>query len=60
MDTFITDKFIHRENLALFKRLIAEADMRREILVKLLAEEEAKDDGGGTEQGGVVTAQMPT
>jgi hypothetical protein len=39
------DKFIHRENLALFKRRLAETtDARaRQVLLKLLAEEEAKD-----------------
>jgi hypothetical protein len=39
------DKFIHRENLALFKRRLAEApdDATRKVLLKLLAEEEAKD-----------------
>jgi hypothetical protein len=55
MDMLIMDKFVHRENLAHFKKLIAEAkdDIRREMLLKLLAEEEAKDEGG-------VTAEMPT
>jgi hypothetical protein len=45
------DKFIHRENLAHFKKLIAEAkdDIRREMLMKLLAEEEAKDEGLGVD-----------
>jgi hypothetical protein len=45
MDMLIMDKFIQRENLAHFKKLIAEAkdDIRREML----AEEEAKDEGGG-------------
>jgi len=49
MDMFIMDEFIHRENVAHFKKLIAEAkdDIRREMLMKLLAEEEAKDEGGG-------------
>ena len=44
MDMLIMDKFIQRENLAHFKKLIAEAkdDIRREMLMKLLAEEEAK------------------
>jgi hypothetical protein len=48
MDMLIMDKFIHRENLAHFKKLIAESkdDIRREMLMKLLAEEEAKDEGG--------------
>jgi hypothetical protein len=49
MDMFIMDKFIHRENVAHFKKEIAEAKdgIRREMLIKLLAEEEAKDGGGG-------------
>ena len=39
------DKFIHRENLALFKKRLAEArtDAEREVLMKLLADEEAKE-----------------
>jgi hypothetical protein len=39
------DKFIHRENLALFKKRLAEAhsDTEREVLLKLLADEEAKE-----------------
>jgi hypothetical protein len=39
------DKFIHRENLALFRKRLAEApdDATRQILLKLLAEEEAKE-----------------
>ena len=49
MDMLIMDKFVHRQNLAHFRKLIAEAknDVRREMLMKLLAEEEAKDEGGG-------------
>jgi len=37
--------FIHRENLALFKRRLAEPcdDAQRRLLLKLLAEEEAKE-----------------
>jgi hypothetical protein len=44
MEKSVTDAFVHRENLALFRRRIAETkdDMAREILMKLLAEEEAK------------------
>ena len=36
--------FIHRENLALLRKRLAEPcdDARRQILLKLLAEEEAK------------------
>jgi len=39
------DKFVHSENLALFRKRLAEApdDATRQILLKLLAEEEAKD-----------------
>ena len=39
------EKFIHRENLLLFKKRLAEAHdaTAHEILLKLLAEEEAKD-----------------
>jgi hypothetical protein len=39
------DKFIHRENLALFKKRLGEArtDAEREVLMKLLADEEAKE-----------------
>ena len=38
------EKFIHRENLALFKKRLAEphSDAEREVLLKLLADEEAK------------------
>ena len=39
------DEFIHRENLALFKRRLAEVreESERQVLLKLLAEEEAKE-----------------
>jgi hypothetical protein len=39
------EEFIHRENLALFKRRLAEphTDVERELLMRLLAEEEAKE-----------------
>ena len=38
------EEFIHCENLKLFKRLLALAkdDARRQLLLRLLAEEEAK------------------
>ena len=38
------EEFIHRENLLIFKRRLAEAknDAQRQMLLKLLAEEEAK------------------
>ncbi len=39
------EKFIHRENLALFKKRLAEphSDAEREVLLKLIADEEAKE-----------------
>jgi len=39
------EKFIHRENLALFKKRLAQShsDAEREVLLKLLADEEAKE-----------------
>ena len=39
------DRYIHRENLSLFKKRLAEAhtDAEREVLLKLLADEEAKE-----------------
>lgn len=39
------ERFIRRENLALFRKRLAEApgDAARQILLKLLAEEEAKE-----------------
>jgi len=39
------DKFIHRENLALFRKRLAEPhdDTERQVLLKLLAGEGAKD-----------------
>ena len=39
------EKYIHRENLTLFKKRLAEAhsNAEREVLLKLLAEEEAKE-----------------
>ena len=38
------EEFIHRENLLIFKRRLAEVknDAQRQMLLKLLAEEEAK------------------
>jgi hypothetical protein len=38
------EKYIHRENLTLFKKRLAEShsDAEREVLLKLLADEEAK------------------
>ena len=39
------EKFIHQENLALFKKRLAEphTDAEREVLLKLLADEQAKE-----------------
>jgi hypothetical protein len=39
------DKFVHRENLALYRRRLAEGpdDATREVILKLLAQGEAKD-----------------
>ena len=39
------EKFIHQENLALFRRRLAEVrgESERQVLLKLLAEEEAKE-----------------
>jgi hypothetical protein len=38
------EEFVHRENLRIFKRQLALAkdDVQRQLLVKLIAEEEAK------------------
>jgi hypothetical protein len=38
------EKYIHRENLALFKKRLAQShsDAERDVLLKLLADEEAK------------------
>ena len=39
------EKFIHQQNLDLFKKRLAEprTDAEREVLVKLLADEQAKE-----------------
>ena len=39
------EKYIHRENLTLFKKRLAEShsNAEREVLLKLLADEEAKE-----------------
>jgi hypothetical protein len=39
------ERFIHRQNLALFRKRLAEPcdDAQRRVLLKLLAEEEAKE-----------------
>jgi hypothetical protein len=47
------DCFIHKENLALFRKRLAEAedDATRRVILKLLAEEEAKDSINRDSQG---------
>ncbi len=44
------EEFIHRENLVLFKKRLAEhrTDAERKLLMKLLAEEEAKEPRRGS------------
>lgn len=39
------EKFVHEQNLALFKKCLAapHSDAERQVLLKLLADEEAKD-----------------
>lgn len=39
------DKFVHGENLKLYRKLLAETtdEQKRQMLLKLLADEEAKD-----------------
>jgi len=51
------ERFIHRENLALFKKRLAEPcdDAKRQTLLKLLAEEEARESPSS----GVKTASLP-
>jgi len=43
------DRLIHRENLALFRKRLAETpdDATRQVLSKLLTEEEAKEPRSG-------------
>ena len=40
------ERFIHRHNLALFKKRLAEPcdDAQRQVLLKLLAEEKAREE----------------
>jgi rubrerythrin len=40
------EKFIHRENIRLYRKLLAETTdpEKRQMLLKLLADEEAKDE----------------
>ena len=42
------EQFIHQQNLSLFKKRLAEThtDAEREMLLKLLADEEAKESPG--------------
>jgi hypothetical protein len=46
------EKYIHRENLTLFKKRLAEArdESERQVLLKLLAEEEAKNSAPSKER----------
>ncbi len=39
------EKFVHRENLKLYRKMLAETtdEQKRQTLLKLLADEEAKD-----------------
>ena len=39
------DEYVHRQNLTLFKKRLAEArsDAERKVILKLLADEEAKE-----------------
>ena len=48
------EDFVHRENLIIFKRRLVDAktDVHRQLLLKLLAEEESK--------GGPITADAPS
>jgi hypothetical protein len=43
------ERFIHEQNLSLYRRLLTEEkdmkDERRQLILKLLADEEAKDRG---------------
>ena len=52
------DHFIHRENIRLYRRLLADATdpERRQMLLKLLAEEEAKDGMNQANSQGVTPA----
>lgn len=54
------EEFIHKENLALFKKRLAEAhdDAEREVLLKLLADEKAKEaTAKGNAQAAMICAQ---
>ena len=51
------DRFIHRANLAHYRRLLAETDVandhaRRDMLLQLLSDEEARDSIPGPEHQG--------
>jgi hypothetical protein len=54
MDDYSMKAFIHRENLALLKRRLAETqdDATRKMVLKLLAEEETRGFGGLRDSGG--------
>ncbi len=55
------EKFIHRENLALYRKRLADAkdDATRNVILKLLAEEEAKNGLDPDGQGDGSTAKPP-
>jgi hypothetical protein len=55
------ENFIHRENLALYRKRLTEAkdDATRSVILKLLAEEEAKDGVHRDSQGGASTEKPP-
>jgi hypothetical protein len=55
------DSFIHRENLALYKKRLAETtdEATRNIILKLLAEEETKDGIHRNSQGSAPAGRPP-
>lgn len=48
------DRFIHHENIALFRKRLSEVktEEQRRIILKLLAEEEAQDSRGNSQEVG--------
>lgn len=46
------EKFVHKENIKLYRKLLAETsdEQKRQTLLKLLADEEAKDARPGEKQ----------
>ena len=47
------ERFVHKENLKLYRKLLAETtdEQKRQTLLKLLADEEAKDAQPAKKQG---------